>query len=347
MLLIWVGATAVWAQDEMITLANPAFGEGNRPAVVFSHEAHSEEIDCEKCHHVYDDQGQNVWTDEEETACSSCHQTQGTQKGPDLKAAYHGLCIECHEKALEEHTPTAALMCGECHRHLPPEGGQAKNQQSLYAIYDFVSGPLTYIAFAIFFVGMLIRLVRFWQLSRVKDPAIHDGFRGGWAARSIFHWLLPLNVSAKESPWVTLVGFIFHGCLLLAALFLSAHVIMFDRAWGWNWPVLPDRIADILTWLAIGGAFFFAVRRLVIPHVRALTTAADWGVLALAVLPFITGLIAYHQWFNYSLMLILHIVCGNLLLMAIPMTKLSHMFFFFVSRAVTGSDFGKRQVGAW
>jgi nitrate reductase gamma subunit len=39
-------------------------------------------------------------------------------------------------------------------------------------------------------------------------------------------------------------------------------------------------------------------------------------------------------------MLILHILTGEILLVAIPFTRLSHMFFFFFTRAYMGSEFG-------
>jgi nitrate reductase gamma subunit len=66
----------------------------------------------------------------------------------------------------------------------------------------------------------------------------------------------------------------------------------------------------------------------------------DWVVLGIVVLPFVTGILAYHQILNYELMLILHIVAGELMLVAIPFTRLSHMLFGFFSRAYMGSEFG-------
>jgi hypothetical protein len=40
-------------------------------------------------------------------------------------------------------------------------------------------------------------------------------------------------------------------------------------------------------------------------------------------------------------------ICGELMLVVIPFTKLSHFLMFFVSRAVTGMEFGRRDAPSW
>jgi nitrate reductase gamma subunit len=63
-------------------------------------------------------------------------------------------------------------------------------------------------------------------------------------------------------------------------------------------------------------------------------------ILAITAAPFITGFLAYHQWIEYRTMLILHILSGETMLMAIPFTRLVHMFYFWFTRAYMGSEFG-------
>jgi hypothetical protein len=63
-------------------------------------------------------------------------------------------------------------------------------------------------------------------------------------------------------------------------------------------------------------------------------------LLGMVVTPFLTGFVAYHQWFDYPLFLVLHILSGEILLMAIPFTRLSHMLFSPFTRAYMGSEFG-------
>jgi len=218
---------------------------------------------------------------------------------------------------------------------------------TLLRLYDFAAGPLFAFSFSVFLLGSGWRVLRFLLLARAADPAALRGFRPAWALKSILHWLIPANITARENALTTAAGFAFHLALMGVALCFSAHVVLVDLAWNVSWPTLPDEAADWLTYLFLASAAFLAWRRVKLPHVRALTTASDWLVLALTTLPMLTGLMAYRQWGDYDLMITLHVLSGNLMLLAVPFTKLSHAVLFFVSRAVTGSDFGKRNVGAW
>jgi len=76
------------------------------------------------------------------------------------------------------------------------------------------------------------------------------------------------------------------------------------------------------------------------PEVQNVTFLSDYVLLAVVALPFLTGFLAYHQLGPYRPMLILHILTGEIMLVAIPFTRLSHMFFFFFTRAYMGSEFG-------
>jgi nitrate reductase gamma subunit len=76
------------------------------------------------------------------------------------------------------------------------------------------------------------------------------------------------------------------------------------------------------------------------PDVKYLSTGSDYAVLAMVAAPFVSGFWAYHQFPGYPVVTILHIVSGEILLAAIPFTRLSHMFFFPLTRGYMGSEFG-------
>jgi nitrate reductase gamma subunit len=141
-------------------------------------------------------------------------------------------------------------------------------------------------------------------------------------------------------PVLTVVTFAFHFCLLAVPLFLMAHTILFREAWGFAWPNLSDAATDAMTVIVIAGVFFFLVRRITQPEVRFVTSASDYVLLAIVAAPFITGFIAYHQFFAYRWMLIAHILSGQIMLVAIPFTRLVHMIFALLTRAYMGSEFG-------
>ena len=78
---------------------------------------------------------------------------------------------------------------------------------------------------------------------------------------------------------------------------------------------------------------------MVLPRVQALSTPYDYLLLFITVAPFLTGFFAYHQWFDYKTVILLHILAGEVMLIAIPFSKLGHMVFFFFIRILLGSEF--------
>lgn len=217
-------------------------------------------------------------------------------------------------------------------------------------MYQFVTGPLAWIAFAVFFIGITVRAVLYirglnWQMDRVAyRPHMRHGIRG--AVRSIGYWLLPYGTQSwRNNPFFTLLVFLLHIGLLITPVFLLGHNVLLQERWGFSLPTLSEGTADLLTILVIVSAVFLVLRRIALTEVRIITDAYDYLMVAVAVAPFITGLIAHYQVGNYQFWLILHILCGELLLIAIPFTKLSHFVLFFMSRAQLGMDYGIKRGG--
>ena len=208
-------------------------------------------------------------------------------------------------------------------------------------LYSFVSGPLAWVAFIIFFGGSLFRLINLLILVHRKEKFIYSYMSLKYSLRSILHWSTPFATeNMRRHPGLTIVAFAFHICLLLTPIFLLAHVTLIDEAWNVSWWTLPEATAQILTLIVIAGCVFFLVRRLVSPEVNYVTSASDYIMLAIVAAPFVTGFLAYYQWFGYQILMILHIISGEVMLVAIPFTRLSHMFFAPLTRAYMGSEFG-------
>jgi len=219
----------------------------------------------------------------------------------------------------------------------------------MQAAYLFVVGPLAWLAFGIFFLGIAAQLVRTFIFATAKDPEVVRYLDLRYGLRSVLAWVIPFKArSWKIHPLLTVVTFTFHICLILVPVFLSAHVILWDQFWGVDYWRLPDSVADWMTVFVLLCCVFFVARRLHRPEVRFVTTLQDWIILGLIFLPFFTGFLAYHQWFDYQVMLIAHIVSGEILLASIPFTRLSHIFYGPLMRAYIGSEFGKvRKARDW
>ena len=209
------------------------------------------------------------------------------------------------------------------------------------AVYDFLKGPMVWAAFIIFIGGSIYRVLSLISLAK-KDKVVYPYLSVKYSLRSIFHWVIPYaSTTWRKRPWVTLMTFLFHICLLVTPVFLLAHNMIFYNSWRIRWWTLPETLADIMTLTVIACSLFFLLRRLIAPEVRFVTFASDYLILGIAAAPFITGFLAFHQLlFDYRLMVMLHIILGEIMLMAIPFTRLSHMFFFWLTRAHTGSEFG-------
>jgi hypothetical protein len=63
------------------------------------------------------------------------------------------------------------------------------------------------------------------------------------------------------------------------------------------------------------------------------------------VAPFLTGFLAYHQVGDYDFWIVAHVLSGEVMLVSIPFTKLSHFLLFFLSRAQLGMDYGIKRGG--
>ena len=211
----------------------------------------------------------------------------------------------------------------------------------MHSLYNFVSGPLAWVAFIIFIGGSLYRLISLIALVHKKEKFIYSYMSLKYGLRSILRWSTPFATeNMKRHPVLTIVTFAFHICLLLTPIFLLAHVTLVDESWNVSWWTLPEGAAEIMTLIVIFGCVFFLVRRLVKPEVQYVTDASDYIILAIVAAPFITGFFAYNQWFGYQIFMILHILTGEIMLVAIPFTRLSHMLLAPLTRSYMGSEFG-------
>ncbi|VEN72979.1 conserved membrane hypothetical protein [Candidatus Desulfarcum epimagneticum] len=211
-------------------------------------------------------------------------------------------------------------------------------------IQTFLAGPALWFSFGVFFIGLAAQIIRFFGLSRKKDRIFYNHMSAPWAAKSIVPWLFPFGtVSLRAQPVFSAALFLFHAILLSVPLFLDAHNDMWEEAFGFAPASMPDAWADALTVVMAACGIFLLARRAIRPEVRALTGPGEALMMVLTLLPFVTGFLAFHQIFSYPAVIIAHMAAGEILLIAIPFTRLSHMVFFFFSRAFVGFEMGHRR----
>jgi nitrate reductase gamma subunit len=207
------------------------------------------------------------------------------------------------------------------------------------SIYNLVRGPFVWIAFLVF-IGMSAYKIRRLYLMAKNEKVVLPAIKWEATRKSILHWVIPFGSRNWRMRWpITLTTFVFHIGLVFTPIFLLSHNILWYESWGISWWTLPETVADIMTLLVIVTSVIFFMRRIFAPEVKFVTSADDFLILAISFFPFLTGFLAYHEWLlPYKPMVILHILFGELMLIAIPFTRLAHMFYFFMTRAFMGSQ---------
>jgi len=213
-------------------------------------------------------------------------------------------------------------------------------------MYDFIRGPLMWVAALIFIGGVVYRAIQLFLLTRKKERDFYalEATKKRESAyspeeRKMNRLIAFQNSLIGKNPIMAIVSSVFHVCLFVTPIFALGHSLFLYESWGFSFVSLPDALIDILTIIFLVCAFFFLVRRLVIPRVQSISTPYDYALLFITAAPFLTGFFAYHQWFDYKTIITLHILAGQAMLIAIPFTKLGHMVFFFFVRILVGSEY--------
>jgi len=210
--------------------------------------------------------------------------------------------------------------------------------------YTLARGPMLWAAVLILCAGTVYRICELYLLTSRKQQRLLPAS----AAKTAFSpeektldRLARFQQSAfAVHPVMFIVSILFHLCLFAAPLLALGHTLEVYRSWGITPPNLPEPLIDAMTAVVLACGVFFLMRRLVLPRVQAISTAADYVLLAAVMAPFLTGFFAYHNLFDYKTVITLHLLAGNIMLVALPFTKIGHMIYFFFVRLFIGSEFG-------
>lgn len=214
--------------------------------------------------------------------------------------------------------------------------------------YSFVEGPLLWISFLTFILGTTVRIVLVLATARKMDKFMIQHFSWKYVLATFGRWILPINKDVAKNPVFMPLVYIFHICLIIVPVWLAGHIALWEESrFGWSWAALPDAWADWMTLTLIAISVFFLLRRLISPDIRLLSSPSDYGLIVVTALPFVTGYFLTHGTLDGIAFLgdnmpLLHLLSGELMLILIPLTRLSHAFLFFFSRAATAVEFARR-----
>lgn len=214
-------------------------------------------------------------------------------------------------------------------------------------LLTWARGPGLAWALAICCFGVVLRLGEILALGHKADLAPPRPGSAGSGWRTLFSRSLPPPGMLRRAPLTYLGGYVFHLGMAVAVFFFVPHIQLFHDLLGWQWPGLPNLFIDIATVAALLAMLALAASRLANPVKRLLSGFGDWLAWGLSFLPLATGFAAFHHLIeNYSLMLALHLLAAELLLVALPFTKLFHVFSLFLARWYNGEIAGRKGVAS-
>ena len=211
--------------------------------------------------------------------------------------------------------------------------------------YYMVRGPLFEFAVLFFLFGMGYRLFMLLFLGWKKNYAPSRGSALKGIAQTFWYRVWP----SRERREVyagrllsVLASYFFHIAAFIVILFQPAHVKIWGEILGFEWRSWPIPIVDVSAGVALISMVVMVIDRLTHPVRRVVRTTMDWLNLLFVFLPLLTGWMTYHHlWLPYQTLLTFHILAVEWLLVWIPLSKMSHFLYFFVSNIVHGVKFGK------
>lgn len=219
------------------------------------------------------------------------------------------------------------------------------------AILEFARGPFFQVAVLVFVVGMIYRLVRVLVIGWNRDRVPPQGSKAVGTIKSYLKafLILPFYPWVKNTfnrnPIIYLAGGLFHLGLFVVIFLGTAHMLVWKSLLGFGWPTLSLPIVDWMAAISIVALLVLLVNRLINPVLKLISGPAEYLNWLLVFLPMVTGYImAHHLWFRYEVLFSLHMLAVDVLLIWIPISRISHFVFYFFSRTIHGVEFGKRAV---
>jgi nitrate reductase gamma subunit len=192
---------------------------------------------------------------------------------------------------------------------------------------ELARGPLFRISLAVLVLGLGYRFgVAIAQVTSAWRRAGDRKVPTRAVAAATLGWLFPRRL-LRAKPLYSVASFLFHVGILLVPLFLVGHVALLQRWLPAAWPRLSPTLADTLTVVCLVAMGVLIGGRLATRTSRHLSKPMDFMILVVLFLLVLFGFFSSHPaWspFDARVMLLLHMLLGNLALVLTPTTKIAH-----------------------
>jgi len=193
---------------------------------------------------------------------------------------------------------------------------------------EWARGPVFLFAFSFMLLGLVRHIfLTIWEIARAMSKAGDKSLPYRQIFVATFKWLFPTDKLKKELLF-SMTSILFHVAILIVPIFLAGHITILARRLGISWLAIPNQLADVLTIIAIVTAIALVLQRAAARATRTLSRFQDYTLPLIIAVPFASGFMVMHPTmnpFSYEAMLLIHILSADLVLILIPITKLSHM----------------------
>jgi ferredoxin len=160
-------------------------------------------------------------------------------------------------------------------------------------VSSFVEGPLLWIVFLIFIIGIIARLTFFFS-TIIKSSKDKDS-RWWYISATFGRSFVPFHNAVIKKPVYATLRYIFHVCLIIVPIWLSGHIALWEESrFEWAWTSLSDAWADWMTLLLLALAAYFLIRRIISADIRRTSSESDYLLVIITALPFMTGYFLTH-----------------------------------------------------
>jgi len=193
---------------------------------------------------------------------------------------------------------------------------------------EWARGPLFWAALTFMVLGLARRLgITVWGMVQALRRAGDKDIPSRQVLAATMKWLVPVD-RLSNRPLFSMTTVIFHVSIILVPLFLAGHIALWAPVLGFGLPALSNYLATALTLAAVVTAVALVIQRAASPATRVLSRFQDYALPLVVAVPFATGFLVMHPAmnpFSHQAMFLAHILSANLVLVLIPITKLSHV----------------------
>jgi len=203
---------------------------------------------------------------------------------------------------------------------------------------QWAKGPLFWTALAFMLVGLMRHLgLTLWETVRAYRRAGDKSVPIGQVLGTTLNWLFPIQ-RLRNRWFYSLTTFVFHIGVILVPLFLAGHIKLWEGALGISWPALSNPLATTLTLMVVAASIALVLQRAAASDSRILSRFQDYALPLFIAVPFVSGFLVMHPAWNplsRDPVLLVHILSADLLMLLVPMTKLSHMTLLPITQLVS------------